>query len=357
LNVRSRGVAVLGALSVAASLPAAAQAATKVVDMGVPPASQKAFHKYQADVNDFFPHGVTIHVGDAVTFVPAGFHTVDLPAKGDDPLPFVTPHGPVSGASDAAANPFWFNGQQQLGFNPGLLEGVFGKKLAYNGSARIQSGLPIQDRPKPFTVRFGKAGSFTYFCNIHPGMTGVVKVVGKKKAVPSAKADAKALKAQVTRDLKVAKGLAATKVPAGTVDVGSAGPHGVEAYTFFPNTLTVPAGTTVRFTMTKGSFEAHTATTGPGNPMTAPGSYLGKLAASMEAPVFDPAVLYPSDAPGAPAQLTPSSHGNGFWNSGFIDSSNATPLPTNNAVTFAAAGTYQFYCLIHPFMHGTVVVK
>jgi plastocyanin len=26
-------------------------------------------------------------------------------------------------------------------------------------------------------------------------------------------------------------------------------------------------------------------------------------------------------------------------------------------VTFAAAGTYNFYCLIHPFMKGTVVVQ
>jgi len=29
------------------------------------------------------------------------------------------------------------------------------------------------------------------------------------------------------------------------------------------------------------------------------------------------------------------------------------PLPT---VTFAAPGTYQFFCMIHPFMHGTVTV-
>jgi plastocyanin len=27
-----------------------------------------------------------------------------------------------------------------------------------------------------------------------------------------------------------------------------------------------------------------------------------------------------------------------------------------NAVTFTTAGTYEFYCLIHPFMHGTVIV-
>ncbi|MEA2254813.1 MAG: Cupredoxin-like domain, partial [Solirubrobacteraceae bacterium] len=29
----------------------------------------------------------------------------------------------------------------------------------------------------------------------------------------------------------------------------------------------------------------------------------------------------------------------------------------SNAVTFSQAGTYTFYCLIHPFMKGTVVVQ
>ena len=26
-------------------------------------------------------------------------------------------------------------------------------------------------------------------------------------------------------------------------------------------------------------------------------------------------------------------------------------------VTFDRPGTYEFYCLIHPFMHGTVIVQ
>ncbi len=40
-----------------------------------------------------------------------------------------------------------------------------------------------------------------------------------------------------------------------------------------------------------------------------------------------------------------------------MDTVSASPLPASNRVTFAAAGTYQFYCMIHPFMHGTVVVQ
>jgi plastocyanin len=40
-----------------------------------------------------------------------------------------------------------------------------------------------------------------------------------------------------------------------------------------------------------------------------------------------------------------------------MDQSTATPIPNSNAVTFSAPGTYDFYCMIHPFMHGTVVVQ
>jgi plastocyanin len=31
-------------------------------------------------------------------------------------------------------------------------------------------------------------------------------------------------------------------------------------------------------------------------------------------------------------------------------------LPPSGKITFTAPGTYKFICLIHPFMHGTVVV-
>jgi plastocyanin len=359
VTVRSRGVALTATLLLAFVLPAVAQARIKVVDMGLPKNVQKTFFgRYQSDVNDFFPHGVTINAGDIVRFVPTGFHTVDIPPRGGKPLPLLTPVGKkVAGANDAAGTGFWFNGQPQLGFTPALLKGAFGKHLGYNGSRRIESGLPIQRHPKSFFVRFARPGSYTYYCNVHPGMKGVVRVLPKRRPAPSAGVDARVLKVQVADDLKVAKALRATKPPAGVVDVGAAGRHGVESFAFFPQTLTVPVGTTLRFTMTKRSFEEHTATTGPGNPEREPSSYLGKLAASFNAPAFDPAAIFPTDPPGPPAKLTPTSHGNGFWNSGVLDSSPATPLPASQAVTFAAAGTYQFYCLLHPFMHATVVVQ
>ncbi len=344
------GIAVLG-------LPVAAQAATKTVSLGTTAAAQKGLQNLGADSNDFFPHGVTIHQGDSVKFVPSGFHTFDFPAKGGTVLPLLTGNGKVSGSADAAGAPFWFNGQDALGFNPALLPGLYGKKVAYDGSKRLESGLPLANKPKPILVTFKKAGSFTYYCDVHPGMKGVVTVKAKRARIPTAAQDKATLKAQVAKVISSAKAVAKTTVPANTVSVGASGASGVEAYAFFPSTLTVAAGTTVTFKMSAKSLEVHTATTGPGDPEKDPSSYLGKIAASLNSPAFDPAAVYPSDVPPAPAALSPTLHGNGFWNSGGLDNVAASPLPASNQVTFAAAGTYQFYCMIHPFMHGTVVVQ
>jgi plastocyanin len=355
---RSTTVAVAAALC-SLAIPGVASAATKTVDMGEPASATKAFEqKYGSDANAFFPSSVSVHVGDKVRFAPVGFHTVEFVGRGAKPTPLLSPNGQVTSEKDAAGADFWFNGLPQVGFTPSLLKGLYGKSVSFDGTKTVQSGLPLGNKLKPMTITFKKAGAFTYFCTVHAGMKGTVKVLPKSKPVPSAKADAKRAKAQLGAALKVAKGLAATKTPANTVSIGAAGRGGVESYSFFPSNLKVATGTTVTFTMPAHSTEVHTATTGPGDPEKDPKSYLGTLAASLNGPAIAGAAVYPSDKPGAPAALTPTAHGNGFWNTGALDTTSATPqLPASNKVTFAAPGTYQFYCMIHPFMHGTVTVQ
>jgi plastocyanin len=359
MHRRTRRVVAVGVAGALLALPGAAQAKTKSVFVGTPPKNAKAFQDAGVDVNDYFPHKVTIRRGDKVRFLPVGFHTVDLPARGGDPLPLASPTGEkVAGVKDEAQQDFWFNGQDQLGFTPALGQQAWGKKVSFNASKRRNSGLPLANRPKPFVVTFKRKGNFTYYCNVHAGMKGVVSVKKKGAKVPSKKADKKAVKRQAKSSLKVAKQLPKTQPPTGVIDVGVAGPDGEEFFGFVPNALTVSVGSTVRFRMSPGSFDVHTATTGPGNPEAEPSSYLGQLAASfLGGPAFDPRAAYPSDQPPTAATLTPLSHGNGFWNSGVMDTSTASPLPENGAVTFGAPGTYDFYCLIHPFMKGTVTVQ
>jgi plastocyanin len=338
--------------------PSAADAAEKTVYMGLPRASQQAFQATGSDANAFFPRVATIHVGDTVKFAARGFHTVDLPGRRTRPLPLITPNGqPVAGAVDAAGAPFWFNGQSGLGFNPALLDLQFGKRLSYSGSKAVLSGLPITNNPKALRVRFTRAGSFRYFCDIHPGMTGRVRVVGQGSSVPSASADKRSVRRQLSAALRVARSITSGRTtPANTVDVGIEGKGGVHFFGFVPDKLTVARGSTVLFRMPARSTEVHTATTGPGNPENEPDSYLGKLAASLQSPQFDPAALYPSDPPPGIVGLTPTSHGNGFWNTGALDGDARSPTPPRGAVRFDGAGTYEIYCIIHPFLHGTITV-
>jgi plastocyanin len=342
------------------AVPIAAGAAQKDVSMGPPRAAQKALQPTASDVNDFFPHRVTVHVGDTVRFVPNGFHTVDLPGRRTRRLlPFVPTGQPIAGSVDAAGAPFWFNGQSLVGFNPALFTSAFGKTRAYTGARAVLSGIPRSERPKPMTVRFTRTGTFRYFCNIHLGMTGIVRVVRGSRAIPSAAADRRTLGRQVASTLATAKSLAKAPAPgANTVNIGAHGKGNVSRFAFVPSALTVSAGTTVTFRM-DARTEFHTATIGPGDPEKQPQSYLGQLEVGLQGgAVFDPRLAFPSEPPGALAALTPAFHGNGFWNSGVLDQdSTTTSLPPANVVNFAAPGVYQVFCMIHPFMHATVTVQ
>jgi plastocyanin len=344
-------------LAVALATPAAASAATKTVTMGATPKQAKVLQRQlSSDANQFFRSTVTIHVGDAVRFIPFGFHNVDFPRRGGDGAPLAVPGAPTSGQLDAAGAPFWFNGQPGLGINPALLQSNFGKTLRYTGANAVNSGLPLADRPKPMKVRFPRRGTFKYFCDVHPGMKGKVRVKRRGAPIPSKRADARAVARQVAKAVAAARELRETDAPNNTVLLGAANRSGVEFLGMLPNTLTVPVGTTVSFRMSPPSFEVHTATFGPGDPLKEPSSYLGQLAASFETPAWDPRATYSSEPPGTTAAYSSTLHGNGFWNSGLLDAVRS-PLPASGQVTFAQPGSFTFICLIHPFMKGTVIVQ
>lgn len=338
--------------------PVAANAAvTKTVYAGPPPASkgiagkilpnpQQFVKAYSPDINAFFNQRTTINVGDSVRFKIRGFHTVDIPAKGGGDLPLILPGALVSGVNDAAGAPFWFNGHvPSLGFNPQLFARSASK--VYNGNARIDSGLAST---KPLNVKFSKAGTYKFFCDVHAGMVGFVVVRPKGKAIPSAKQDTAAQVAQITTGVKQAKRLNLNQ-PAATVSVGESTAAGVELFAMFPKTLTVKAGTTVTFHMSAHSRETHTATFGPL-------PYLKPLAKSFgPGPGISPIATYPSD-PTQPITESTSAHGNGFANTGVLDNDPATAqIGPSSKIDFTTPGTYHFVCLIHPNMMGTVVVK
>jgi plastocyanin len=365
MHHRRTGPCVAAALCAAAlSLPAAAAATTKVVYAGGPPSLQalagkvlgkgaKALGNDSPGLNGFTSQTVTIHQGDSVkwTGLVTGFHTVDLPALGGKDLPLIVSGKTVTGVADAAGSPFWFdNNVPILGFNPQLLAPSGG--LTYNGTKRIDSGLPVLPHsPDTLKVTFTKPGVYRYFCDVHPGMIGYVVVRAKSKPVPSAKQDAAALTKQLTTAILGAAKAAKAKQPSDHVSLGLSTKQGFELYGMFPASLTVKPGTVVTFSMSAHSREVHTASFGPAK-------YLTTLANSIASPAFDQQAVYPSSNPQAgPIQLSPTSNGNGFANTGLLDREPTTPLPASGRIDFTKPGTYHFICLIHPFMHGTIVVK
>ena len=354
-----------GVCAVSFALAPTASAATKTVYAGLPKGAAKkvlltlpraeglAVKGANPDANAFIIPKVTIHAGDSVQWngLAANFHTVDLPgASGQDlPLFVADPAHLIAGANDAAGNPFWFNGQPTLGFDPLLFSATGGH--VYDGSKRVDSGLPAGTSAKPFTVKFTKPGTYVYFCDVHANMKGIVVVRPRSATVPSAKQDAATLNAVLKADIRSAVKLTKVSIPADTVQLGRADGKGVEFLKMFPATLRVKAGTTVTFTMARGTREVHTAAFGPPKLLTALSNSLGGPAPSQQA-------LFPSDSPAlGPIQLSPTAHGNGFVNTGALDADSTTPNQASSRIKFTAPGTYKFICLIHSFMHGTIVVK
>ena len=345
--------------------PAVAQAKTVRVYTGPPPnvnslvpASERlsaGFQaKYNPDVNAFFPQKVTIHVGDTVSFIRGMMpHTIDIPPVGGQDLPLLQPGALAAGVKDAAGNPFWFNGKvPSLSLNPLLLP-TGPTTATYNGTKRVESGFFLGKGAAPaFNVKFTKAGVYKFLCDIHYGMAGTVLVLPKSKPAPSAAQAKVALEAQVLADVKALKAAAKIKPAANTVSVGSAGPGGAELFAMFPSTLHVKVGTVVTFSVSPDTREVHTVTFGSK-------SYLTTLVSGFLAdPLLTQQDLYPSDLPAlGPIMLSPTSHGNGFANTGGLDRDQATPLPASGQIKFTAPGTYHYVCLIHPFMRGTIIVR
>ena len=147
----------------------------------------------------------------------------------------------------------------------------------------------------------------------------VVGPSASARSIPTARQDAKALKKQYAKDLKVAKGLDGHRRRRRAPSTSA--PRAKTAWRSSRcsrRTVTVPVGTTLKFQMSKGTYETHTATFGPG-PAETPSTYLGKLAASFQSPApGSRSRSTRATMPPAPATLTPALHGNGFWSSGTL---------------------------------------
>ena len=334
--------AVLGALL----LPAAAGAATKTVTAGTPPQGLLPQQPPTTFDNAFYPKRTTIKAGDSVKFDVLGFHNVMSVPKGQDAPAFVVPGALVSGAKDAAGADFWFNGQPTFGPNPAVFAPSGDKVI--DGKKLDGSGVGLEG-PLSWKVKFPEQGTYTLICSIHPGMKTKITVKPRSATVPSKGQDARRVKTQIKAAVKLSKKLGAFKGPKGSAIQAGSDAKGVAHLAFYPARKTVKAGTPVTFQMSRNSTEIHNVALGPE-------AYIAELAKNFLGPNgLDPLTLYSSDA--AALAYDGANHGNGYINTGVLDTDAATPLPARNAITFTKPGTYTYYCVVHGGeMKGTITV-
>lgn len=356
-------VALIGALAVLV-IPASASAATKTVAAGPPLTKPPAGVPRYADVNQFFRKTTTVNVGDTVSWKFFGFHTVYFPKKGGPNLytgsDFLTtdPSRPYND-TDPAGAPFWFNGQPQWIVKPAVVFPLGGK--TYNGSRVTASGAP-QSQKFSYKLKFAKAGTYTYFCTIHPHMQARIKVLRRGLPVPSAAGDKLAVAKQVAAAIAEVKSADKRPDAAGAVVEAGRDTNRFSLLNFFPSKKTVAVGTTVDFRMSSHTNEVHTVTFGS-DAVLAKKGYAEKLANAAFSPLpgtgktgppelgIPGPAYFPSDQ-GALA-FDGSQHG-GFLSAGLMGEN---PLPRHAQVTFTKAGTYKYQCLIHPEMRAQIVVQ
>lgn len=285
----------------------------------------------------FGPDPVIIRAGDTVRWTMVGFHTVTFLSGKPQPTEFVP--GPAAG---------------ELTLGPAFFPvGVSGAITPYGGTQQLSSGAPIEP-PAPgasaptFSARFTQPGLFGYVCILHPGMRGEVEVRAADAALPETPAQAKT-RGQVTLAALAAKPVADAQqvrpFSIGDTHVALAGlgdGFGASALRFINGNRTVRRGDTVVWTV-GDPFEIHTITFTSGG---APPEFIEPR----PQPQGPPLLVVPANVVGPQGGETYA--GTGYANSGILTSGNSYALRFD-----APPGAYQYLCLVHPFMTGTITVS
>jgi plastocyanin len=211
----------------------------------------------------------------------------------------------------------------------------------YDGTTLVNSGvLPLGETSEvqKFSMSFGKTGTYTYYCVLHPNMVGTVTVTDdtqdsqKKITKAGNQQEAKYLKEGEAAKVKLLKAKPkTTKNDDGTttyqVEMGASTPH-TDVLTFAPTPANVKAGDQVTFV--NNSSAPHTA------------SFGGDLVPTI--PTAENVVQpQPGPSPQTLAQGT-------YLNTGWLPpkSKQGPPLSARSyTYTVPAPGKYQYVCVLH----------
>jgi plastocyanin len=251
-----------------------------------------------------------------------------------------------------------------LGFNPILVRQVGGARFRpgrvnSSGILRVISASP-RHPPAAYLLTFTKAGSYRYQCGIHSRMRGVVNVLPRAAAVSSPADVTAAAKAQLVGEIATIRQIQHTTTKGPRVILGPGASNGAVVLGMFPRRLTVKAGQTVTF-QNGSDREVHTVTFGPAKLRSAIEKTFVAPTGSPPFPVFNSLGAYPSEPPGSPAPVRydGTNHGNGYLNSGVLlpKGTPAKAGPSSFRVRFTKPGVYNYECVIHANMDGTIVVR
>ena len=311
--------------------------------------------------NDFFSRAVTVHSGDTLDFKTAfGFHilsaTTDVAAaRAALPLALLDtddPNAVGSGAPKIQLGPAFFasNGPPVCGtVSPCDFTGATLPPAGVNGG----NDWFIQVNAQP--------GTYHYFCYLHPGMEGRLRVVDTSQPTTTQAAidavsngefisdRAQALDAEVAASVQTYTGSApGTRTYQVNVGLTVAKNH-VTLFEMLPSSLALAPGDSVQYEW--GTVEAHS--------VTFPASLeLPPFIPDLEAP--DPAdtgfelVLDPGNVPSGTVLSSPAPIDSGM----LVGSAyGLEPSVQTWSIGTSATGSYTYHCILHDWMQGTLNVS
>jgi plastocyanin len=304
------------------------------------------------DLMAYFPHKVTIHVGDSVHWVQNAneIHTVTFLGDVSPVPPLLQPALSPPAPSGLMFNPTAVN---QSAPSRGL-----GDHMTY-----VNSGLMGREQMqvRSFTLKFTAAGTYHYLCLVHGMMmSGTVRVVGAQTHVASPFMVRLRGLHQIAVMMARVPGVfraAHTQIkPATTNQDGTktyyvnlgCGRGQIDLMHFFPSKLSVRPGDKVVWRMTAKSDAPHTVTFLNGT--TEPSLVIPDLQQKPPLLFINPAVLAPS--PMSPSDLT----GTGYFNSGLMQPVPGTTYSLN--IGDITPGPLPFLCQLHDTsgMRGSLTV-
>lgn len=295
------------------------------------------FGEANVEVLAFAPSYLKVHRGDTVMWHVTSLHNMRF-GDSDEPLIVVED----------------MNGKPTPVGNPKIFFPTLPSGSAYTGGD-ANSGLPSVDAMKSAysLVMDVEPGLYTYRCDVHPGMTGIIEVVADSEAVPTpTEVDAAAAK-ELDDQINPAIGAyfamvasAPTQAVDGvfTISAGTSGTGRASSLNFSSPLAFIKAGEQVKWVVPADSPTPHFINTVP----------------------FDPAKIadiIPQDNPNGPPTLLA---GPGFLGTTADGATVAAGEGFNSAalnpgqsftLTFKDPGVYAYICHVHPGMSGVVIVQ